>query len=43
MFSKVLSAATYGINGYIIEVETHCEKKIPGFTVVGLPDNAVNV
>lgn len=41
MFSKVISAATYGINGYIIEVETHCEKQIPGFTVVGLPDNAV--
>lgn len=41
MFSKIYSAATYGINGYIIEVETHCEKQIPGFTVVGLPDNAV--
>lgn len=41
MFSKIFSAATYGINGYIIEVETHCEKQIPGFTVVGLPDNAV--
>lgn len=41
MFSKIISAATYGINGYIIEVETHCEKQIPGFTVVGLPDSAV--
>ena len=26
---------------HIVEVETHCEKQIPGFTIVGLPDNAV--
>lgn len=41
MLSKVLSSATYGIDAYIVEVETHCEKQIPGFTIVGLPDNAV--
>ncbi len=41
MFSKVYSSATYGIDGYLIEVETHCEKQLPSFTVVGLPDNAV--
>jgi magnesium chelatase family protein len=41
MLSKVISSATYGIDAYLIEVETHCEKNIPGFTIVGLPDNAV--
>jgi len=41
MFSKIYSSATLGIDAYIIEVETHCEKNIPGFTIVGLPDNAV--
>ncbi|MEK9135625.1 MAG: YifB family Mg chelatase-like AAA ATPase, partial [Bacteroidota bacterium] len=41
MLSKVLSCATYGVNAYLIEVETHIEKQIPGFSVVGLPDNAV--
>ena len=41
MFSKILSSATYGIDAYIVEVETHCEKQIPSFTIVGLPDNAV--
>ena len=41
MLSKVYSSATYGIDAYIIEVETHCEKQIPSFTIVGLPDSAV--
>jgi magnesium chelatase family protein len=41
MLSKVLSCATYGVNAYLIEVETHIEKQIPGFSIVGLPDNAV--
>ncbi|MEE9429599.1 MAG: YifB family Mg chelatase-like AAA ATPase [Melioribacteraceae bacterium] len=41
MLSKVFSSATFGIDAYIIEVETHCEKQIPGFTIVGLPDSAV--
>ncbi len=41
MLSKVFSSATYGIDAFIIEVETHCEKQIPTFTIVGLPDNAV--
>ncbi len=41
MLSKVFSSATYGIDAYIIEVETHCEKQLPGFTIVGLPDSAV--
>lgn len=41
MFSKIYSCATLGIDAYVVEVETHCEKNIPGFTIVGLPDNAV--
>ena len=41
MLSKVFSSATFGIDAYIVEVETHCEKQLPGFTIVGLPDSAV--
>jgi magnesium chelatase family protein len=41
MLSKVLSSATYGIDAYLVEVETHVEKQIPGFIIVGLPDSAV--
>ena len=41
MFSKVFSSATYGIDAFIIEVETHSDKNVPAFAIVGLPDNAV--
>lgn len=41
MPSRVLSGATHGVDAYIVEVETHLEKMIPGFSIVGLPDNAV--
>ncbi len=41
MLSKIYSSATYGIDAYLVEVETQVEKKIPGFTIVGLPDSAV--
>ncbi len=41
MLSKLFSSATYGIDAYLVEVETHVEKQIPAFTIVGLPDNAV--
>src|SRR4030042_3923361 len=41
MLSRVFSSATYGIDAYIVEVETHCDKQLPSITVVGLPDNAV--
>ena len=41
MFSKIFSSATLGIDAYIVEVETHSEKQIPSFTIVGLPDNTV--
>ena len=41
MISKVFSSATYGIDAFLVEVETHSEKQVPAFTIVGLPDNAV--
>lgn len=41
MLSKVFSSATIGIDAYIVEVETHSERGIPGFIIVGLPDNAI--
>ena len=41
MLSKVFASATIGIDAYIVEVETQVEKFVPGFVVVGLPDNAV--
>jgi magnesium chelatase family protein len=41
MLSKILSSATYGIDAYLVEVETNVEKFLPGFIIVGLPDNAV--
>ncbi len=41
MFSKILTGSTYGIDAYLVEVETHFEKQVPGFIIVGLPDNAV--
>jgi magnesium chelatase family protein len=41
MLSKICTAATYGINAFIVTVETHIENQIPAFVIVGLPDNAV--
>ncbi len=41
MFAKIFSAATYGIDAYVVEVEVHCEKQLPGMTIVGLPDSAI--
>ncbi len=41
MASKVLSAAVLGIDGYIVEVETHLQGGLPRYTTVGLPDGAV--
>jgi magnesium chelatase family protein len=41
MLTTVFSAATYGINAYLIEIETNIENTVPNFFMVGLPDNAV--
>ncbi|MFA7289628.1 MAG: YifB family Mg chelatase-like AAA ATPase [Melioribacteraceae bacterium] len=41
MFAKLFSSSTYGIQAYIVEVEIHCERKLPSVTIVGLPDSAI--
>jgi magnesium chelatase family protein len=41
MLSKVLSAATFGIDAFRITVEVHAGSGLPHFTLVGLPDTAV--
>jgi magnesium chelatase family protein len=41
VISSILSSATLGVNAFLVTIETHIEKHIPLFTVVGLPDNAV--
>ena len=41
MVSEIFTSATYGVDAYIIRVETHIEKGLHCFSVVGLPDNAV--
>lgn len=41
MFSKVFSSATFGIDAFQVEVETHFERGIPALVIVGLPDSAV--
>lgn len=41
MLSKVLSAATFGIDAVRITVEVHAGFGLPRFTLVGLPDTAV--
>lgn len=41
MFSRVRTAATYGIAAYMVDVETQTEPHLPAFVIVGLPDNAV--
>ncbi len=41
MMSCVLSGATLGIDAYIVRIETDLDHKLPAFSLVGLPDNAV--
>lgn len=41
MLSKVYASTTFGIDAFLVEVETHIEKQIPGVNIVGLPDSAV--
>jgi magnesium chelatase family protein len=41
MFSQITSAATYGVNAYLIQIETNVDSNVPRFFLVGLPDNAV--
>ena len=41
MLAKVISCAVIGLDGAIIEVEADISPGLPSFTVVGLPDTAV--
>lgn len=41
MFSKILSGAISGVEGYIINVETDISRGLPSFDIVGLPDSSV--
>lgn len=41
MLSKVVSAATLGVDAYQVEVEADIQQQLPAFVTVGLPDGAV--
>ncbi len=41
MYSRLKSASVYGIDAFIVEIETHLDNQVPAFTIVGLPDSAV--
>ncbi len=41
MLSKLISAATYGVNAFMVEIETNVGGGLFNWMMVGLPDNAV--
>ncbi|TET39640.1 MAG: magnesium chelatase, partial [Anaerolineales bacterium] len=41
MLAKVHAAAVVGLEGEIVEVEVDTTRGMPSFTIVGLPDTAV--
>ena len=41
MTATVLSAATVGVDARLVHVEVDTDRKLPSFTLVGLPDSAV--
>ncbi len=41
MLSTVLSTSVYGVDAFIVSVETDIAQGLPTFTIVGLPDAAV--
>lgn len=41
MYSNVLSASVFGVNAFVVEIETHLDNAVPAFSIVGLPDSAV--
>ena len=41
MLAKVLSCALVGLEGALVEVEVDISRGLPSFTIVGLPDAAV--
>ncbi len=40
-YAHVFSAAFFGIDALLIEIEVHLENALPGVSIVGLPDSAV--
>ena len=42
MLAKIISCATVGLEGALIEVEVDISAGLPSLTIVGLPDAAVN-
>ena len=41
MLAKVKSTGLFGINGYVIDIETDISGGLPSFDIVGLADTAV--
>ena len=41
MITEVFTATTYGVDAFIVRVETHIDNTLFSFAIVGLPDNAV--
>ena len=41
MYSRIYSASVYGIDAFIVEIETHLDNALPMFSIVGLPDSTV--
>lgn len=41
MITEVFTATTYGVDAFIVRVETHIERALFSFAIVGLPDSAV--
>ncbi len=41
MLTRVASAATLGVQGFVVQVEVHAGRGLPAYHVVGLPDAAV--
>jgi magnesium chelatase family protein len=41
MLAKVTSCAVIGLDGELVEVEVDISSGLPAFTIVGLPDTAV--
>ena len=41
MISEIFTATTYGVDAFIVRVETHIDNSLFSFAIVGLPDSAV--
>ena len=41
MYSRLFSASVFGIDAFIVEIETHLDNALPLFSIVGLPDSTV--